>query len=95
LLSNNGVLIIFGFLVFKKANEVETHFKRLRDQFFSDYQLMFGLRPFKGYFTPADLDKLKNAGFNTSRYGSAKEAVKAILKPKAAQPYRAVYHANG
>ncbi|MFT6209533.1 MAG: 2-polyprenyl-3-methyl-5-hydroxy-6-metoxy-1,4-benzoquinol methylase [Bacteroidia bacterium] len=94
LLANDGVLIILGFLVVKKTDDTEAYFKQVSNQFQKEYKLPFGLRPFTGYFTPIDLNHLRNSGFQTTRYNSLKGVLKAILKPSAAQPYRAVYYSN-
>jgi 2-polyprenyl-3-methyl-5-hydroxy-6-metoxy-1,4-benzoquinol methylase len=91
LLSSDGVLIILGFLATKKTDAVEAHFKTLAEQFIVDYKLPFGLRPFRGYFTPIDLFKLENEGFQTVPYHGIKDTLKSILKPRIPRPYRAVY----
>jgi 2-polyprenyl-3-methyl-5-hydroxy-6-metoxy-1,4-benzoquinol methylase len=94
LLSNDGILVILGFLVVQKSDDVEAHFKQLSEQFLEEYKTPIGLRPFKGYFTPVDLKKLHTKGFHTKPYRPVKDKLKSILKPGSSIPYRAIYHAN-
>ena len=91
LLSETGEIVVLGIIVVKNEVEAKAHFENQSAQFEKDYGVPFGLRSFKGFFKPADLQNLKPMGFKTTPYQRIKTKLKSFLKPSSAQVYRAVF----